>query len=522
MNGITVSFLEAARALCSSHDDEHGGFTPAPKFPSPMKMDFLLALRESHACSANFRHGRADRRRCAQDPYRHGPRGSLRSSGWWFRSLQRGCRMENSAFRENALRQRPPARHLCSGHASPTRSAICSRSRGNRDMATPRHAVSGRRFLLQPRRPIAKARKASTMRGRPSRSKKSSAKMTARLSAKLTMSRLKATSSKRRPTPYCLPTTSRSAKLSRPFRAKLLETRSERPAPARDEKQVAAWNALLIRGLAEAGIRLWPEGMAHPRPRNGRLGSGTTCATRTETSTPSATQAKTRPDPASSTITPSSPRPSSLSPPSSTGSNPAHPPPIRLRPSSWPRSPSPVFAIPSYPAFSLPPMIKKHPLKPGKSSGTTNALPSGNSSLLRVFASLHQLTGEERWFRKFSEARAAYPNLARRVPQGIGHALAALAEQAIGITVIKIKDAPVEPLVEVIRQKPYRLVHLRITEDAEQPTGYQLCVGTECKETFRGCLGNRSPAIRRGRSVRKLSPFPASSPKGDSASDHLP
>ena len=39
-----------------------------------------------------------------------------------------------------------------------------------------------------------------------------------------------------------------------------------------------------------------------------------------------------------------------------------------------------------------------------------------------------------------------------------------------------------EPLVEVIRQKPYRLVHLRITEDAEQPTGYQLCVGTECKE----------------------------------------
>ena len=76
--------------------------------------------------------------------------------------------------------------------------------------------------------------------------------------------------------------------------------------------------------------------------------------------------------------------------------------------------------------------------------------------------------------------RDGYPNLAKRVPQGIGHALAAIAEQAIGITVIKIKDAPVEPLVEAIRQKPYRFLHLRITNDSEQPTGYQLCVGTEC------------------------------------------
>ena len=37
----------SAETLCDSHDDRHGGFTPAPKFPSPMKLDFLLAMGES-------------------------------------------------------------------------------------------------------------------------------------------------------------------------------------------------------------------------------------------------------------------------------------------------------------------------------------------------------------------------------------------------------------------------------------------------------------------------------------------
>jgi uncharacterized protein YyaL (SSP411 family) len=140
------------------------------------------------------------------------------------------------------------------------------------------------------------------------------------------------------------------------------------------------------------------------------------------------------------------------------------------------------FRDPKLPGFFFTADDQEAPAQARKKLWYDNALPSGNSSLLRVFASLHQLTGEQRWFREFLEARAGYPNLARRVPQGIGHALAALAEQAIGITVIKIKDGPVEPLVETLRQKPYRLVHLRVTEDAEQPTGYQLCVGTECKQ----------------------------------------
>lgn len=39
--------IGAAKTLCEAHDDETGGFTPAPKFPSPMKMDFLFALNQA-------------------------------------------------------------------------------------------------------------------------------------------------------------------------------------------------------------------------------------------------------------------------------------------------------------------------------------------------------------------------------------------------------------------------------------------------------------------------------------------
>ena len=45
--------LSAAKIICDSHDDKEGGFTPAPKFPSPMKIDFLLSIRESQAVRLN-------------------------------------------------------------------------------------------------------------------------------------------------------------------------------------------------------------------------------------------------------------------------------------------------------------------------------------------------------------------------------------------------------------------------------------------------------------------------------------
>ncbi len=38
----------AVDTFCECHDAVNGGFTPAPKFPSPMKMDFLLSMKQTH------------------------------------------------------------------------------------------------------------------------------------------------------------------------------------------------------------------------------------------------------------------------------------------------------------------------------------------------------------------------------------------------------------------------------------------------------------------------------------------
>ena len=39
--------MDAVDKVCALHDSEFGGFTPAPKFPASMKIDFLLAALES-------------------------------------------------------------------------------------------------------------------------------------------------------------------------------------------------------------------------------------------------------------------------------------------------------------------------------------------------------------------------------------------------------------------------------------------------------------------------------------------
>ena len=41
--------IHAAKKLCEQHDDQQGGFTSAPKFPSPSLIDFLLSIRSTAA-----------------------------------------------------------------------------------------------------------------------------------------------------------------------------------------------------------------------------------------------------------------------------------------------------------------------------------------------------------------------------------------------------------------------------------------------------------------------------------------
>ena len=54
---------------------------------------------------------------------------------------------------------------------------------------------------------------------------------------------------------------------------------------------------------------------------------------------------------------------------------------------------------------------------------------------------------------------------------------------AVGIAVIKIKGiSNLDLLQENLAEKPWRRVFLLVTDDPEQPDGYQLCVGSQCLE----------------------------------------
>lgn len=116
-----------------------------------------------------------------------------------------------------------------------------------------------------------------------------------------------------------------------------------------------------------------------------------------------------------------------------------------------------------------------------KKSWFDNATPAGNSSLVHVYSALHALTGDNSYAEKMNAMRPAYTGLAERAPSAAAHALAGFTTDAVGLAAIKIKGVTdLEPLREALAERPWRPVYLRVTEDADQPNGFQLCVAKQC------------------------------------------
>ncbi len=112
-----------------------------------------------------------------------------------------------------------------------------------------------------------------------------------------------------------------------------------------------------------------------------------------------------------------------------------------------------------------------------------NATPAGNSSLLHVFSRLYTLTGEEGYRKAFARLRKAYAGFARKVPNGIPHALDAIAADQAGWATLKFKGiGETEALAAFIRENTWQRLFACEATDGDQPEGYQLCVGTTCLE----------------------------------------
>ena len=95
-----------------------------------------------------------------------------------------------------------------------------------------------------------------------------------------------------------------------------------------------------------------------------------------------------------------------------------------------------------------------------------HATPSGNSSILRCFHLLGILGKNcKKWKQEYSEALGAYPKLAQQTPDGIGHALCAITEATVGTLRITAPELIIQEVTSSMKNKPYRPIFLKKSEE---------------------------------------------------------
>jgi uncharacterized protein YyaL (SSP411 family) len=111
-----------------------------------------------------------------------------------------------------------------------------------------------------------------------------------------------------------------------------------------------------------------------------------------------------------------------------------------------------------------------------------NAQPSGNSSLLHALSGMYCLTGDARYGDALHASRPIYADYAKRVASGVAHGLEALSNDTLGILNIKAgKEADLEALRATLIKLPWRRCYIQISNDADIPADhFQLCQGSSC------------------------------------------
>jgi uncharacterized protein YyaL (SSP411 family) len=124
------------------------------------------------------------------------------------------------------------------------------------------------------------------------------------------------------------------------------------------------------------------------------------------------------------------------------------------------------FKDPKMPGFFFTENNYRNPLPCRKKIWYDNSTPSGNSTLLKIFATLHHLNRDRKWKVEFEENLAGYVLLAKRVPDGIAHALSAICEEATGILTIMFPQSQLS--LENISKFPSRPCFFHTKDDLDK------------------------------------------------------
>jgi uncharacterized protein len=109
-----------------------------------------------------------------------------------------------------------------------------------------------------------------------------------------------------------------------------------------------------------------------------------------------------------------------------------------------------------------------------------NAYPSGNSSLVHLFAQLSVLEEASHFRHELAHLKNAYVERSRRIPNGVAFGLEGLTWDALGMVVLKMgRDVDRSRLASMLQAKPWRPIYLMVS-DAGESDAIQVCVGTTC------------------------------------------
>jgi len=266
-------------------------------------------------------------------------------------------------------------------------------------------------------------------------------------------------------------------------RAKLLTQRNRRPQPERDSKNLLGWNALVIAGLAKASwimnrkdwyelaaqteVKLWTI-LAKENPGLNLL----SVAHGEKASLPAGLADHAWMAEAELALAAFAP-----------WVNPAAGTLHQQRASLILNAAKDRFADPHAVGYFIVPADRED-LSVRQKDWFDNAIPSGNASLLHGFGMMQCLEDDGRWGHGFADLATAYGGLSRNVPNGVSHALDGIVRHALGYATVKAANNWAEFRAELLgghatppHERPYRPVFL-LPSPAD--SGYVVCLGQVC------------------------------------------
>jgi len=274
-------------------------------------------------------------------------------------------------------------------------------------------------------------------------------------------------------------------------RAKLLTQRNRRPQPERDSKNLLGWNALVITGLAKASwimdrkdwyelaaqteAKLWTI-LAKENPGLNLL----SVAHGEKASLPAGLADHAWMAEAELALAAFAP-----------WVNPAAGTLHQQRASLILHAAKDRFADPHAVGYFIVPADRED-LSVRQKDWFDNAIPSGNASLLHGFGIMRSLDDDSLWSREFTDLASAYGGLSRNVPSGVSHALDGLVRHASGYATAKAPggwDAFRAELLGDANTAPHALPYrpLFMTSTPAE-AGFTVCIGQTCLPRASGAI----------------------------------